>query len=108
MGAPIGTAALRGHSHDDAPPHGEPGRYPLLIFSASGFSPLSYAATLETLASYVVASISHTHDAPITVFADRTEVLASQVNLRRITAAVGDPVVGGMEETFAFAARWPC
>jgi dienelactone hydrolase len=100
----MGTAGLRGHSHDDAPVEQELGRRPLLLFSASGFSPLSYAAILENLAShgYVVASISHTHDAPITVFADGTEVMASMENLRRITAAAGDPLALGMEETFAF------
>lgn len=104
MGLPIGTVALQSHSHDDAPVERELGPRPLLLFSASGFSPLSYAATLENLAShgYVVASISHPHDAPITVFADGTEVMVSLENLRRITAAVGDPVAGGMEETFAF------
>jgi dienelactone hydrolase len=107
MGAPIGTMALHGHSHDNAPIEGELGRRPFLLFSASGFSPLSYAATLENLAShgYVVASISHTHDAPITVFRDGTEILGSVENLRRITAAVGDPMAAGMDETFAFRAE---
>lgn len=107
MGAPIGTVALQSHSHDDAPVEREFGPRPLLLFSASGFSPLSYAATLENLAShgYVVASISHPHDAPITVFSDGSEVMVSQENLRRITAAVGDPIALGMQETFAFRAE---
>ncbi|MCB1247698.1 MAG: hypothetical protein KDB69_10560 [Acidimicrobiia bacterium] len=107
LGAPMGTLVLEGHSHDDAIPHRELGPRPLILFSASGFSPLSYAATLENLAShgYVVASISHTRDAPITVFGDGTQILASEQNLRRITAAVGDPLAGGMDETFAFRAQ---
>jgi hypothetical protein len=81
--------------------------YPFLLFSASGFSPLSYAALLEELTShgYVVASIAHTHDAPITVFEDGSAVAADQTSFRRITAAVGDPVAGGMEETFRYRAE---
>ncbi len=73
MGAPLGTTSLQSHSKDDAPPLLERGPFPLLLFSASGFSPLSYAGLIEDLASqgYVVASICHTHDAPITVFRGR-------------------------------------
>jgi dienelactone hydrolase len=104
MGAPLGTASLQSHSFDRASPMGGP--YPLLLFSAAGFSPLSYAGLLEELAShgYVVASISHTHDAPVTVFQDGTVVPADLTSLRRITAAVGDPIAGDMEETFGYRA----
>jgi dienelactone hydrolase len=105
FGAPLGTASLRSHSHDGAAP--ARGQFPLLVFSASGFSPLSYAATVEELASHghVVAGICHTHDAPVTVFADGTVVPGDETSLRRITAAVGDPVAGDMEETFGFRAE---
>jgi dienelactone hydrolase len=107
MGASLGTTSLQSHSQDGAAPLLERGPFPLLIFSGSGFSPLSYAGLLEELAShgYVVASICHTHDAPITVFEDGSVVLADETHLRRITAAVGDPVAGGMEETFSFRAE---
>jgi len=107
MGAPLGTTSLQSHSNDDAPPLLERGPFPLLLFSASGFSPLSYVGLIEELASqgYVVASICHTHDAPITVFEDGNAVPANQTNLRRITAAVGDPAAGDMEETFSFRAE---
>ncbi|HEX2403810.1 MAG TPA: hypothetical protein VHM29_03825, partial [Acidimicrobiia bacterium] len=54
---------------------------------------------------YVVASICHPYDAPITIFEDGSVVPADQTNLRRITAAVGDPVAGNMEETFSFRAE---
>jgi hypothetical protein len=107
MGSPLGTRALQSHSSDGAMPLFEQAPFPLLLFSASGFSPLSYAGLLEELAShgYVVASISHTHDAPVTVFDDGSIVPANQTNLRRITAAVGDPVAGDMAETFLFRAE---
>jgi dienelactone hydrolase len=105
FGAPLGTRSLKSHSQEGAPP--SRGRFPLVVFSASGFSPLSYAATAEELASHghVVASICHTHDAPITVFADGSVVPGDETSLRRITAAVGDPVAGDMEETFDFRAQ---
>jgi hypothetical protein len=105
MGAPLGTDSLQSHSVDGASPL--PGPFPLLLFSPSGFSPLSYAGILEEIAShgYVVASISHTHDAPVTVFEDGTTVPVDMTSLRRITAAVGDPVAGDMEETFAYRAE---
>lgn len=104
FGAPLGTSSLQSHSRDGASPSLQGGPFPLVIFSAAGFSPLSYAGLIENLAShgYVVASISHTYDAPVTVFGDGRIVVADQTSLRRITAAVGDPVAGGMEETFRF------
>ena len=107
MGAPLGTTSLQSHSTDEAPLLLERGPFPLVLFSASGFSPLSYAGLIEDLAShgYVVAGICHTHDAPITVFEDGNVVPADQTNLRRITAAVGDPAAGDMEETFSFRAE---
>jgi len=107
MGAPLGTVSFQSHSQDDAPPLLERGPFPLLLFSASGFSPLSYAGLLEDLASHglVVASICHTYDAPVTIFGDGTVIPADQTHLRRITAAVGDPIAGDMEETFSFRAE---
>lgn len=106
FGAPLGTTSLRSHAQGGAAPLSGR-RFPLLLFSASGFSPLSYAALLEELASHghVVASICHTHDAPVTVFADGSVVPADETSLRRITAAVGDPVAGNMAETFAYRAE---
>jgi hypothetical protein len=75
---------------------------PVLLFSPAGFSPLSYSAIMEDLAShgYTVVGINHTYDAPVTVFKDGSVVPVSQkfmegLNSRSI----------GMQESFGFRSQ---
>jgi hypothetical protein len=62
---------------------------------------LSYAATIEEISShgYVVVSLCHTYEAPVTVFADGRVVLANQEYMMRIAVAAGE-----MQEAFDFRA----
>jgi dienelactone hydrolase len=92
MGISLGTRALASHAFTDAPVNAAAGPYPVLLFSPMGFSPLSYAAITEELASngYVVASICHTFESPVTVFADGRSVPANGPYLQGIGAQVGE------------------
>jgi hypothetical protein len=91
MGATLGTASLRGVSREGPVPL-EAGPFPVLLFSAAGFSPLSYAATVEELASHghVVVSICHTFEAPVTVFEDGRSISANPEHLMKIALNTDD------------------
>src|SRR6478736_2660703 len=66
------SEGLRSHAYPDAPLALDRARYPVLVFSPSGFPPISLAAILEEIAShgYVVVGINHTSESTITVFPD--------------------------------------
>jgi dienelactone hydrolase len=98
--ASFGSAILRCHAFADAP--AIQSKFPVLVFSPAGFSPLSYSALVEDLAShgYVVVGINHTYDAPVTVFEDGSVVPVSQrfmegLNSRSIS----------MQESFGFRSQ---
>lgn len=89
----FGSSSLGCHSFAD-PPVDPLSRYPVIMFSPAGFSPLSYSSLTEDLAShgYIVIGINHTYDAPVTVLQNGTIVRASQkfmqgVNSRSIPLA---------------------
>jgi dienelactone hydrolase len=100
MGSKLGTAALQSHSLDGVGPAAE-GPFPVLLFSPAGFSPLSYAAIVEELAShgFVVAGICHTYEAPVTVLADGRSIPARPDYMMKINAPAGE-----MQEVFDFRA----
>jgi dienelactone hydrolase len=100
MGASLGTGSLVSHSLD-APPPNDNAPFPVLLFSAAGFSPLSYAGIVEELAShgYVVASICHTYEAPVAVFPSGGSAAANPEYLMRLASNSGDH-----EAAFAFRA----
>ena len=91
MGTSLGTRALASHAFTNTPANAAAGPYPVLLFSPMGFSPLSYAAITEELAShgYVVASICHTFESPVTVFADGRSIPVNRQYLQGIGTQVG-------------------
>ena len=102
VGMQLGTDVLTCHSVEDAPLEASEAPYPVVLFSASGFSPLSYAALVEDLAShgYVVMSVCHTYEAPVTVFGDGRAMFADPAYMTRI--AYGR---GAYQDEFRFRAE---
>jgi dienelactone hydrolase len=96
----FGSAKLRSHSFGNAAASSS--RFPVLVFSPAGFSPLSYSSITEDLAShgYAVIGINHTYDAPVTVFKDGSVLPVSQrfmeeINSRSIS----------LQESFGFRSQ---
>ena len=82
----IVSGKVQSHAYDSAPM--APGRplFPLLIFShAIGGGPYLYAHQIEELVTqgYIVATIHHTYEAAVTVFADGRMIPLSQENFQR-------------------------
>jgi hypothetical protein len=91
------TDDARAHAYQDAPVAPDQARYPVLLFSPSGFPPLVLAAMLEEIAShgYVVVGVNHTGESTITVFPDGRVV---PMDARKMQPALG-PFSGAPEPT---------
>lgn len=100
-GVKLGTTGFECHSFENAPVASLQSIYPVIIFSQSGFSVLSYSAIIEEMAShgYVIVGINHTYDAPITVFSDGRVIPASPQFMEGVNSRAGS-----MEEAFQFRA----
>ena len=68
----VRTAGLAAHSVQDAPPARGQARYPVLLFSPSGYPPLLNSGMAEELAShgFVVIGVNHTYETIVTPFPD--------------------------------------
>jgi dienelactone hydrolase len=101
FGLPMGTAGLQSHARAGGGLPEEDAPFPVLLFSPAGFSPLSYAAICEELASQgcVVVGVCHTYEAPVTVFDDGRSVERNPGYMQGIISS-GD----GYESTFAYRA----
>ena len=64
--------SAHGHAFTDTPVDPDRDTYPVLVFSAAGFPPLSLSAILEDVAShgYVIVGVNHTYESILTVFPD--------------------------------------
>ena len=64
--------SAHGHAFTNAPVDPDRDTYPVLVFSAAGFPPLSLSAILEDVAShgYVIVGVNHTYESILTVFPD--------------------------------------
>jgi hypothetical protein len=90
-GTGFGTDKFQCYSHADSGIDHLGSPYPVLIFSPAGFSPLSYAAIVEELAShgYIVLGINHTYDAPVSVFPDGRLVTVSPKFMEGVNSQAG-------------------
>lgn len=94
----ISVAGSRTHAVAGARLAADESRYPVLILSPSGFSPLLLAAFSEELASrgFVVVGVNHTYETAVTAFADGRIV---PMNPAALGGALG-PQTGPHDEAF--------
>jgi dienelactone hydrolase len=100
-GVKMGTRAFQCHSFENAPVAESQTTYPIIIFTQTGFSVLSYSAIIEEIAShgYIVVGINHTYDAPVTVFSDGRVIPVSPRFMEGVNSQVGS-----IEESLRFRA----
>ena len=94
----LDVGGVRSHAVSDAAVGDAASRYPVLVFSPSGFPPLLFGSLAEELAShgYVVVGVNHTYETTVTVFGDGRIV---PMNPDAIGGALG-PQAGSHEAVF--------
>jgi dienelactone hydrolase len=89
----IASGQIQTHTYENAAVATDGARFPVILFSpAFGGDPCGYSHQIEELASrgYVVATVHHTYEVPVTAFSDGRMIAFSQENARGSEATTLD------------------